>query len=154
MHQNAQFWGNFQKISRGRPPGPPPAGRGDPLPHPPPFGALRLSEAFGFRPLCSNSFPVLQRKKCWTPLTVYTILNKKKESYNVGDVTFINSRWKWIYGIWNIVNSHIPCRLCYKFRVQSGVKWLCTQWVEFQKVLAGRIIRKIRTCIDRRYSWW
>ena len=39
-----QFSQNFP----GRPPGPPPAGGGDPLPHPPPFGASRLTEAFGF----------------------------------------------------------------------------------------------------------
>ena len=32
----------------GRPPGPPPAGEDDPLPHPPSFGASRLNEAFGF----------------------------------------------------------------------------------------------------------
>ena len=46
--QNAPFWCNFWKNFRGRPPGPPPAGGGDPLPHPSPFGASRLSEAFGF----------------------------------------------------------------------------------------------------------
>ena len=35
----------------------------------------------------------------------------KKERYHFGDVTFLSSRWKWIYGIWNIVNSHIPHRV-------------------------------------------
>ena len=42
---------HFDAISQkfpGEAPGPPPAGGGDPLPHPPPFGALRLSESFGF----------------------------------------------------------------------------------------------------------
>ena len=38
--QNAPFASIFQKFSRGRPPGPPPAGGGLPLPHPPP-AALR-----------------------------------------------------------------------------------------------------------------
>ena len=38
----------FLKKIPGEAPGPPPAGGGDPLPHPPPFGASRLSEAFGF----------------------------------------------------------------------------------------------------------
>ena len=36
---------------------------------------------------------------------------KKKERYRFGDVTFLSSRWNWIYGIWNIVNSHIPHRV-------------------------------------------
>ena len=38
----------LKKFPGEAPPGPPPAGAGDPLPHPPPFGASRLSEAFGF----------------------------------------------------------------------------------------------------------
>ena len=63
IRQNAPFWGNIPKISRGRPPGPPPAGGGDPLPHPPPFGASRLSEAFGFRPWCSSNFKSCSRGK-------------------------------------------------------------------------------------------
>ena len=40
LSQNAPFASIFLKISRGRPPGPPPAGGGYPLPHPPP-AALR-----------------------------------------------------------------------------------------------------------------
>ena len=40
---------SFSKISRGWPPGPTPLqGRGDPLPRLPPFGAMRLSETYGF----------------------------------------------------------------------------------------------------------
>ena len=35
----------------------------------------------------------------------------KKERYHFGDVTFLSSRWKWIYGIWNIVNNRIPHRV-------------------------------------------
>ena len=53
----------FQKFPGGDPPVPPPAGGGDPLPHPPPFGASRLSEAFGFRPWCSSSFLSCSREK-------------------------------------------------------------------------------------------
>ena len=41
------FDANFSKFSGGDPQ-PPPAGGGDPLSNPPPFGATRLSEAFGF----------------------------------------------------------------------------------------------------------
>ena len=48
MHSECTILMPFLKKIRGRPPGPPPAGGGDPLPHPPPFGASRLSEAFGF----------------------------------------------------------------------------------------------------------
>ena len=63
MHQNAPFCDNFPKISRGRPPEPPPAGGDYPLPHPPPFSASRLSESFGFRPWCSSSFQSCTRGK-------------------------------------------------------------------------------------------
>ena len=41
--------------------------------------------------------------------------------------------------------------LCNKFRNQSSVKGLSRQWVEFQKVRAGRILTtKINICVDRR----
>ena len=50
----------FLKKFPGEAPGPPPAGGGDPLPHPPPFGASRLSEAFGFiGHLCPPAVEVL-----------------------------------------------------------------------------------------------
>ena len=69
MHQNAPFWVNFPKNSRGRPPGPQPAGGGDPLPHSPPFGALRLrlssaSDLIG-APAVFNRAP--EEKKLDTP---------------------------------------------------------------------------------------
>ena len=42
--------------------------------------------------------------------------------------------------------------LWHKFRYQSSVKGLSRQWVEFQKVRAGRILTtKISICVDRRY---
>ena len=43
--------------------GPPPAGGDEPLPHPPPFGVSRLTEAFGFKPWCSSSFNPCSRAK-------------------------------------------------------------------------------------------
>ena len=44
--------------------------------------------------------------------------------------------------------------LCHKFRDQSSVKGLSRQWVEFQKVRAGRILTtKISICVDRRYLY-
>ena len=46
MHQNAPFWGNFPKNSRGDPPRPPPAGGDDTLP----LSALRAS----VKPLASD----------------------------------------------------------------------------------------------------
>ena len=48
MHSECTIFMQFLKKIPGEAPGPPPAGGGDPLPHPPPFGASRLSEAFGF----------------------------------------------------------------------------------------------------------
>ena len=45
--------------------------------------------------------------------------------------------------------------LCQKFRDQSSVKGLSRQWVEFQKVRAGRILTtKISICVDRRYLYF
>ena len=61
MHKNASFWGNFPKFYRGSPPGTPPAGGGNPLPDPPPFGAPCLHEAFGFRPWCSKNFKTWEK---------------------------------------------------------------------------------------------
>ena len=48
MHSECTILMQFLKKFPGEGPGPPPAGGDDPLPHPPPFGASRLSEAFGF----------------------------------------------------------------------------------------------------------
>ena len=46
-------------------------------------------------------------------------------------------------------------RLCHNFRDQSSVKGLSRQWVEFQKVRAGRIFTtKISICVDRRYLYF
>ena len=45
---NARFWCKFPKISPGETPRKPTCGRGGPLPHPSPFGAERLREAFSF----------------------------------------------------------------------------------------------------------
>ena len=47
MHSECTILMQFLKKFPGEAPGPPPAGGGDPLPHPPPFGATRLSEADG-----------------------------------------------------------------------------------------------------------
>ena len=44
----------------GENPGPPPEGGGDPLPHPPPFRATRLSEAFGFIGHLSHPIPAVK----------------------------------------------------------------------------------------------
>ena len=70
MHQNAPFWGNFPKISRGRPPGPPPAGGGDPSPTLPALSALHASVKHSASDLfvLQQFSIVLQRKKSWTPL--------------------------------------------------------------------------------------
>ena len=44
---------------------------------------------------------------------------------------------------------------CHKFRDQSSVKGLSKQWVEFQKVRAGRIFTtKISICVDRRHLYF
>ena len=69
MHQNAPFWGNFPKISRGRPPGPPPAGGMTPSPTLP-LSALRASvkpSASGLgAPTVVNCAP--EEKKLDTPV--------------------------------------------------------------------------------------
>ena len=44
--------------------------------------------------------------------------------------------------------------LCNKFRYQSSVKGLSRQWVEIQKVRAGRILTtRISISVDRRYLY-
>ena len=48
MHSECTILMQFLKKFPGEAPRTPTCGRGDPLPHPPPFGASRLSEAFGF----------------------------------------------------------------------------------------------------------
>ena len=52
--------------------GPPPAGGGYPLPHPPPFGASRLSEAFSFRPCAPAVFDrAPEKNKLDTPVQTF-----------------------------------------------------------------------------------
>ena len=81
----------FSKIFPGETPGPPPAGGGDPLPHPPPFGASRISEAFGFKPLCSSSFQSCSRgKKGWTPLCISVRQLNGMEIYNIQVLRQVN----------------------------------------------------------------
>ena len=78
---------------------------------------------------------------------------KKKERYNFGGITFLNSCWKWIYGILLTAIFHI--RLYNKFCDQSSVTALIRQWVKFQKVRGGRILTtKISMCVDRRYFYF
>ena len=48
MHSECIIWMQISQIFPGETPGHPPAGGGNPSPTPPPFGAMRLSEAFGF----------------------------------------------------------------------------------------------------------
>ena len=61
IHQNAPFWGNFPKISRGRPPGPPPP--------PSPFRRFAPQWSLQLQTFVLQRFSiVLQRKKSWTPL--------------------------------------------------------------------------------------
>ena len=51
----------FSKNFTGETPRTPTCGRG--FPHPPPFGASHLSEAFGYRPSCSSTFQSCSRGK-------------------------------------------------------------------------------------------
>ena len=86
---------------------------------------------------------------------IWKIYWTKKERYNFSDFNFLSSHLKWIYGIWNIVNSHIPFRLWNKYSDQSSVKRLSRQRVEFQKVCAGLIsTTKVSMCVDRRYLYF
>ena len=62
----------------------------------------------------------------------------RKERYHFGDVTFLSSRWKWIYmGYEILLTTILFIGLCHKFRDQSSVKGLSRQWVEFQKSVLG-----------------
>ena len=58
-------------------------------------------------------------------------------------------------GYEKVLTAILHIGLCHKFRNQSSVKGLSRQWVEFQKVRAGRILTtKISICIDRRYLYF
>ena len=59
-------------------------------------------------PLVNNQIP---RNKKYKHKAKNLIYWTTKERYHFGGVIFLSSRWKWIYGIRNIVYSHIPHRV-------------------------------------------
>ena len=97
----------------------------------------------------------IHRGKLSTSLKMGIIYWTKKERYHLGDITFLSSHWKWIYGIKILLTAIFHIGLYHKFRDQSSVKGLSRQWVEFQKVRAGRILTTtISMCVDRRYLYF
>ena len=70
-----------------------------------PLLKLKIMEIHSFPHFYLTCFDILS----W--IFSYVLYWTKKERYTFGDVTFLSSRWKWIYGIWNLVNSRIPQRV-------------------------------------------
>ena len=89
----------------------------------------------------------------WAP-RVHKYTEQKKERNNFGGVTFLNSRWKWIYGMWILLIALFYIELCNKFRDPSSVKRLSGQWVEFQKSPCWTNINHVNQhVVDGRYLY-
>ena len=89
----------------------------------------------------------------WSTITKYTEQKKKGIIVVMWPFSVLVESGYMGYEILLTAIFHIG--LCHKFRDQSSVKGLSRQWVEFQKVRAGRMLTtKISICVDRRYLYF
>ena len=86
---------------------------------------------------------------------IYILNKKRKVSFwwcNLSQFSLEVDIWDMKYCL---ITAIFHVGLCHKFRDQSSVKGLSRQWVEFQKVRAGRIFTtKMSICVDRRYLYF
>ena len=97
----------------------------------------------------------VRNEQSWDNKLVFTYTEQKKKGIILVMWPFSVLVESGYMGYEILLTAIFHIGLCHKFRDQSSMKGLSRQWVEFQKVCAGRIItKKISICVDRRYLYF